>query len=364
MGGFRVVYEYANRLVARNHEVTVLHPSRVKYPPKEKLSLLRRAKRVVRAGIELYSRPSVRWQKLDSRVKMRFARDSDSRHIPDGDAIFATAWHTVRSVLECPPQKGKKFYLIQGYETWQADKEQIEATWREPLHKIVISKWLLEIASGLGCADVSYIPNAIDPLRYHLTKPMEVRGMQVGMLFSLSEVKGSADGIQALSITKKCFPELKAVLFGTPRRPEWIPAWMEYHQNPPQDFIVNEIYNGSRIFLSSSWAEGFALPPAEAAACGAAIVATDSGGIRDFVENGITGLLSVPRNPSALAENLCRLLNDEPLRLQLAKACNERVAQFSWEKNTDKLCALLQNEAHSKSRSMSQAEPQQSLGII
>ena len=343
MGGFRVVYEYANRLAVRGHEVTVVHPSRVKYAPQESLTTRQWIRKQFNSMIELYSEPSVDWQHIDNRVKMRFTRDTDTRHIPDGDVLFATAWHTVRSVLECPAAKGEKFYLIQGYEVWQSAKDQIDATWQAPLHKVVISKWLLEIAKGLACRNIAYIPNAIDHQRYRVTKPIEGRRQQVAMLFSLTQIKGSADGIKVLTIAKEKYPDLKAVLFGTPRRQAGIPNWVEYHQNPPQEFIVNQIYNNSSVFLSPSWLEGFALPPAEAAACGCAIAATDSGGIRDFIEDGVTGLLSAPKVPAALVDNLCQLLENENLRVQLAKACNSLISRFSWEQNTDKLETLICN---------------------
>jgi glycosyltransferase involved in cell wall biosynthesis len=114
-----------------------------------------------------------------------------------------------------------------------------------------------------------------------------------------------------------------------------MPSWVEYHRNPSQDFIVSEIYNRSSIFLSSSWSEGFALPPAEAACCGCAVVATDSGGIRDFIKDGETGLLSPPRSPVALAQNLCLLLGNEGLRITLAKSSHGAMARLNWEHSTD-----------------------------
>jgi L-malate glycosyltransferase len=364
MGGFRVVYEYANRLAVRGHQVTVVHPSRVKYAPQESLTTRQWIRKQFNSMIELYSEPSVDWQHIDNRVKMRFARDTDTRHIPDGDVLFATAWHTVRSVLECPSAKGEKFYLIQGYEVWQSPKDQIDATWQAPLHKVVISKWLLEIAKGLGCRNIAYIPNAIDHQRYRVTKPIEGRRQQVAMLFSLTQIKGSADGIKVLNIAKEKYPDLKAVLFGTPRRQAGIPNWVEYHQNPPQEFIVNQIYNNSSVFLSPSWLEGFALPPAEAAACGCAIAATDSGGIRDFIEDGVTGLLSAPKVPAALADNLCQLLENENLRVQLAKACNSLISRFSWEQNTDKLETLICNVIEERRHGMKMGPAQPYLDAV
>ena len=112
-----------------------------------------------------------------------------------------------------------------------------------------------------------------------------------------------------------------------------MPEWIEYHRNPPQDFIINDIYNKSCILLAPSWTEGFSLPPAEAACCGCALVATDIGGFREYIQNGVTGLLSPPKDPKALAENLCLLLGSEDLRVRLAKACNSFIVQFSWERS-------------------------------
>jgi glycosyltransferase involved in cell wall biosynthesis len=120
---------------------------------------------------------------------------------------------------------------------------------------------------------------------------------------------------------------------------------MEYAQDPPQERIVQEFYNGSSIVVSPSRAEGFAFPPAEAAACGCAIVATDSGGLRDFVENGVTGLLSPPEDPQALARNICALLGDDDLRVRLARAGNKFVVEnLDWERSTSQLERFLCNK--------------------
>jgi glycosyltransferase involved in cell wall biosynthesis len=110
---------------------------------------------------------------------------------------------------------------------------------------------------------------------------------------------------------------------------------MIYEQDPPQDHIVEQLYNGSSIMLSPSLAEGFPLPPAEGAACGCAVVATDIGGHREYLENGVTGLLSPPNNPEALARNLCLLLGNEELRIRLARSGNKFIRHFTWERSAD-----------------------------
>jgi L-malate glycosyltransferase len=349
-GGIRVVYEHANRLAAKGHDVTVIHPRRLKYPAPlpEGESTYYRLRRNLRSLMEIFHKPSVDWQQIDPRVKSLYVSSSDASNIPDGDAIFATAWQTARSVLECPKSKGEKFYLIQHYETFMGPKHLVDETWRASLHKVAVSKWLVEVGESLGVAGIAHVTNAIDHEQYRLVRPIEGRRPQIAMTFSKVAGKGSADGIEALTLAREHYPDLRVVMFGLTNVRPSIPSWIEYHSNPAQEFIVSEIYNNSTIFLCPSWSEGYALPPAEAAGCGCAVVSTDNGGIRDYVENGVTGLLSPPRDPQSLASNLRLLLGDEDLRLHLAKAANRAVAGLSWEQSATKLENLVASVVEGK----------------
>ena len=338
-GGPRVVYEYANCLANRGHQVTLVHPRRLKDRPSHtRSSPYRWLRSKVFDLHDLIATPNVDWQPIDRKARMLFVPNADSSNLPDADAIFATACFTVPPVLQCPAEKGKKFYLIQGYETWMKPKPFVDATWRSPLRKVVIARWLLELGQELGVADdLAYIPNAIDHDRYKCVIPVDNRPRQVAMLFSGVPVKGAADGIRALEIVRKKHPDVSVVFFGTGRRLSWVPKWVKYYRNPSQEFIVHGIYNRSSIFVNSSLSEGFPLPPAEAACCGCALVATANGGVREYVQHGITGLLSPIGDPDVLAENICQLLDDEPLRVELANAGRRTLANFTWSRSTDLL---------------------------
>lgn len=343
-GGYKVVCEHANQLAARGHSVTIVHPRELEPAwPRGPFSLRACLREQKTKFINRFSIPRLDWQPIHQRVDLAYVPSSLPSCIPDGDAIFATAWGTVQSVLNCPPSKGKKCYLIQGYETWQGPKDSVDSTWHAPMHKVVVSKWLIEIGRGLDCGDLAYVPNGIAQDFYRVTRPIESRPVQVAMAFSNAEVKGPWDGIEAIEIAKAKFPSLKVVTFGTGRRAPRIPDWIEYHRNPPQRFLVEEIYNGSSIFLSSSRSEGFALPPAEAACCGCAVVASDSGGIRDFIQQGKNGLLSPAKNPAALAKNLCLLLGNDRQRVELANAGRVGMQKFTWERSGDLLEKFLLN---------------------
>ena len=336
-GGFRVVYEYSNRLVSRGHEVAVVHPRQRNSPGPAGPTLRDRVRRMRFGLMELVSTPSIDWHPIDKRVKLLFVPSSNERHIPDSDVLFATAWNTARDVMRCSTAKGEKCYLIQHYETWMGPKHQVDETWRMPIRKIVVSQWLLDVGKTLTGHSLTYIPNGVDLERYRVTQPIEPRTRQVVMMCSPVAFKASKDGIAALQIAKQRFPDLRVILFGNSRRPSWVPQWMIYEYDPPQIRIVEELYNRSSIVVSSSIAEGFALPPAEGAACGCAIVATDSGGLRDFAKHGVNALLSPPKNPDALARNICQLLGDDNLRIRLARAANNLIKQFNWERSTDLL---------------------------
>lgn len=330
-GGFRVVYEYANRLTLAGHRVAVVHPRKLVPPVPDKFSVRGRLRKLRLAVLEATRTPQINWHKVDPRVQLSFVPSSRAEFIPQADVLFATGWHTVPSVLDCPDDRGIKCYFIQSYETWQGPREIVDATWRSDLRKVVVSKWLVDVGESLGCRDVTYIPNAIDHSRYKLIHPIEGRPTTIAMMCALSPLKGAADGIEAMRICRHQFPSTQFICFGITPRPKWVPEWVTYYRDPSQDFLIREIYNNSAIFLSASWLEGFALPPAEAAACGCALVSTDSGGVRDFIVHGVSGLLSPPKEPRSLADNLCLLLGNDDLRMRLARAGHGAVQKLTWD---------------------------------
>lgn len=80
---------------------------------------------------------------------------------------------------------------------------------------------------------------------------------------------------------------------------------------------------------------------AESMLVGTPVVAADSGGIRDILEDGENGLLVPPGDPDALAKAIERLLADDGLRERLA-AAGERTARegFTVETSTRRLQEL------------------------
>ena len=67
----------------------------------------------------------------------------------------------------------------------------------------------------------------------------------------------------------------------------------------------------------------------EAMAAGRPVVASSSGGIVDLVEDGVTGILVPPEDPSALAKAMGSLIEDRELAMAMGRKGLERVRAFT-----------------------------------
>jgi len=89
--------------------------------------------------------------------------------------------------------------------------------------------------------------------------------------------------------------------------------------------------------LQSAWVvvqpspkEGWGLTVVEAGACGTAVVAADSPGLRDSVRRDETGLLVPFADDAGLSDALSRVLGDADLRRRLERNGVEWAKQFDW----------------------------------
>jgi glycosyltransferase involved in cell wall biosynthesis len=341
-GGPKVIYEYANHLARRGHSVTVVHPALLG----AKLTLLKRAKaaiRYVQRSIDRSYRPD-QWFHVDPSVRVMWVPSLAEQHIPDADVIVASWWQTAEVVNGYSSAKGRHFYLLQGLETWDGNEERVYSTWKMPFTKIVIAHWLGDIADGLNESSV-LIQNGLDFSKFGMDTPPAMRNSsQCMMLHHPYNLKGTADGLQALSLVKQQIPSLRVLCFGVSAPPASLPDWIEYRRNPQQTTLRN-LYNQASIFIAPSWCEGWGLTASEAMMCGAAVVATDIGGHREFAFHEHTALLSPPKDPRLLAANILRLLRDSELRVNLAERGHQYIQQFTWDRAVEQLeTVLLQGE--------------------
>jgi len=338
VGGAKIIYRYAREFQKLGHEVAIISPKSEGYRLRDLLKVGAIRIRDRWHGVE--DRP---YYETPKGVEHLIISAPDPKFIPDGDVLIASAWKTAFWVDEMPPEKGEKIYYLQNLETYLGNAELIRSTWKLPLKKIVIAKWLKVAAEAMGEEAYGPVPIALDPTEFSVERPIDSRPLRVTMLYHRLPIKGGSEGIEILKNVKETHPKLKAIIFAARKPSATIPEWIELRIRPDIP-LLKEIYNSTSVFLHTSHQEGWGLPPMEAMACGCAVVAAANEGVQEFITDGKTGLLRPVGDVDALAEAVRKLLDNDELRIQLAEAGREAVQQFTWEKNVRQFEHILKGE--------------------
>lgn len=110
---------------------------------------------------------------------------------------------------------------------------------------------------------------------------------------------------------------------------------------PYSDEDIAKVYQGSDIFISTSWWEGFGLPPLEAMACGCAVITSRSGGINEYAVDRQNCLMYEPRNEQQLINMLTILIQNGQLRKDLVKNGLDTAQQYYWAKEAEKFVEII-----------------------
>jgi len=97
------------------------------------------------------------------------------------------------------------------------------------------------------------------------------------------------------------------------------------------DEEVRALYTQAAVLCFPSSAEGFGLPPLQAAACGLPVVASDLPSVREVLADA--ALYVAPRDAESLAGALRLVLGDETLRARLIEDGRRRAAGFTWARS-------------------------------
>lgn len=331
VGGAKIMYEYANRLEALGHQVIVLHSIQRPYKKSGTPVWFNQLIYAIR-GV---ARP--KWFPLHKNIRSIIVPSITNKYVPDGDIVFGTWWEMAYMINDLSISKGKKMNLIQDYEIWKGHAELVDNSFALPITHMVIAKYLSELVVTKTGVTPVYLPNAIDNNKFYISNLIEERNpLSIIMLYSEEERKGTSYGIEALLRIKENFAGIVVTFFGVYKKPDNLPAWINYIQRPDD---LCWLYNQHAIFFSPSLAEGWALPPAEAMYSGCAIVCTDIGGHHDYAIDNETALVVQPKNIDDMVTRLSSLLQKNNKRVKLGMDANKFIIEnFSWEKS---ICIFL-----------------------
>lgn len=340
-GGYKVVYEYANRLAADGYQVGIVYSGSIYWNRKSLFHKMTCCIRYIQKQLQGYSCRS--WFTLDERIDEHFTFSLNQRHVPKADIYVATSPYTAYYLNEYD-HSSKKFYFIQGYENWgEGLKAILHDTYHYPFQKVVIARWLKEMLKKQFQEESIWIPNGFDFSKFRKTIAVEKKNpFMVSMLYHQMELKDCAIGFRAFEIVKERFGNLRVSLFGVPERPKDLPDWYDYYKRP-SDELHNRLNNEAAIFIGTSKTEGWGLTVGEAMMCGQAVCCTDNAGYQEMAIDGETALVSPVGDSEAMANNIIRLIEDEELRYRIANDGYQFIQRFTWEESYHKLKTLFES---------------------
>ncbi|MEM2045969.1 MAG: glycosyltransferase [Candidatus Bathyarchaeia archaeon] len=204
---------------------------------------------------------------------------------------------------------------------------------------------------------IRYIPNGVDTecfcpnpeLRRRLREEMELGRAFVWLAVGrFGPQKDYPTMLRAFASVVGKYPETLLLIAGDgPLRPLMEKLADDLHVSARTKFLgirrdIPELMNAADAYvLSSAW-EGMPMVLLEAHASGLPVVATDVGGNREVVIDGVTGFLVPPKDPEALAQAMLRLIElPEEKRQRMTEAARRHIlANFSLDRVVDQWEAL------------------------
>ncbi len=318
-GGHRDVFEHLNRLSARGHDVSLYT---LGGPPD--------------------------WFALRVPVRSFATYHELSNALAEVDAIkVATWWMTAVPVWRASIPRGIPVYFVQDIETsYYPDHERarhaVLDSYRPEFRYMTISSWNRDRLRELGL-DAELIPPGIDLETFRPRTELPRRedmALAVGRSNPLKNFPLTMASWRALEEPR---PEL--CLFGI--EPELVQEDGVRYVDSPDDEHLNELFCQATVFVQTSIHEGFALPPLEAMATGAAVVCTDAHGNRDFCLDGVNCLMPEP-SVASMSAAIERVIGDPELRARLGRAGIETAQRYAWDRRIDELEAFFKRVAASR----------------
>lgn len=273
-----------------------------------------------------------------------------AENIPKADVHIAT-WYPTALALWSSGTNGKKLYFLQDFPELVFEAYGkfglgvFDATLRLPFDVFMCNSsytasLVLErqpsakvMVTGVGVDTQIFKP--------YNSKLVSVKGKNIVMIIVRGQkFKGDDVSIKTLNVVAEKLP-VHALIVGKESKVKDLfsfvkPQFTYDVFEDVDDCALAKLYSSADVFLFTSYAEGFGLPPLEAMACGTPVVTTDCKGNRDYAVNKVNSFIVQPGDIKAIAEAVIRILKSNRLREKLTEAGLETAKQWKWCKVVDK----------------------------
>lgn len=220
--------------------------------------------------------------------------------------------------------------------------------WKVPIHIVCPSAWLADCVHQSALMKhwpVSVIPYPIDldawapvdqrTARHLLNLPQDIPLVLFGADNALMDFRKGADLlVDAFKYLRaqicESLSRLELIVYGQgcPQQPLQLGFPVHYAGSIASDVHLRLLYASADVFVIPSRQDNLPNTGLEAHACGIPVVAFETGGLVDIVDDGITGVLAQPFDPASLAAAIRLVLGDPHRRQHMAFAARERAERL------------------------------------
>ncbi|HPS74620.1 MAG TPA: glycosyltransferase family 4 protein [Bacteroidales bacterium] len=190
------------------------------------------------------------------------------------------------------------------------------------------------IYNAIDPEEIRQIVSSEDPVKTGGQSAPE-HGLVIGAVSRLRHEKGMDILLKSFALLLPRFPGIRLKIVGDgPDRETlhnlagelFISGVITWTGEIPRKEAIRQMQSMDMVVIPSRF-EGFGLVAAESMACGKSVIASNTGGLPEIIDDRETGWLAPPEDPVALAEALTELIDNPALREKLGAAGRRRVGE-------------------------------------
>lgn len=243
------------------------------------------------------------------------------------------------------------------------EKKDIYAKAKGNLHFVTCSDWLgdeVRNSALLSNYPVTTIPNPIDstffkPLEKSVARDrLEIKSRKRLILFVAMNTTDERKGFRFLAeaLKKVNNEDAELLVIGKAKKEtlEALPLEVNYLGFIKSKEKMHAVYNAADVYVSPTLQDNLPNTVMESLSCGTPVVAFNTGGVPEMVEDGKEGRIVPQRDVPGLAKAIDWVLEDETRYRKLSENARQKVLdKFSYSKVANQYLRLFESMNHSLS---------------
>lgn len=308
-GGSKIILEYANRLAKKGHKINIVTYD--EYPD---------------------------WYELSDKINFVKVPENEDieKYIPNSDVVVPTSWKCIRKAIKA--NKGPVAFFEQGgSHLFEIDRlseikrKVVYDRMQLPPFIYTVSKYSAEKIEEIYGRRSSIIYNALESKIFY-PREKERNENEISITIVGSEDFKFKNVGEVLEVIRELKEKYQIKL-------NWITQTepkinIEEGKNAivnPEQKIIGDVLRNTDIYICNSEYESFGLPTLEAMTCGATVITTDTGGMRDFIIDRENALVIKHHNKEDMKEKIEMLINDKNLMHKMSQNGIATASKFNWD---------------------------------